>query len=43
MKLGCGVAAMVCFTSLTEEQKEKAAQFGIKPFSWHEFVDMVSW
>ncbi|XP_024020032.1 long chain acyl-CoA synthetase 1 [Morus notabilis] len=32
--------SMVCFTSLTEEQKEKAAQFGIKPFSWHEFLDM---
>ncbi|MED6122217.1 Long-chain-fatty-acid--CoA ligase 2 (Long-chain acyl-CoA synthetase 2) (Fatty acid activator 2) [Stylosanthes scabra] len=30
--------AMVCFTSLTEEQKDKAAAIGIKPYSWEEFL-----
>ncbi|KAL1339493.1 hypothetical protein AAHE18_U041300 [Arachis hypogaea] len=32
--------AMVCFTSLTEEQKDKAAAIGIKPYSWEEFLHM---
>ncbi|KAM6558827.1 hypothetical protein CsatA_028066 [Cannabis sativa] len=31
---------LVCFTSLTEEEKEKATQIGIKPLSWKEFLDM---
>ncbi|CAB4271878.1 unnamed protein product [Prunus armeniaca] len=31
---------MVCFTSLTEEEKEKAVQLGIKPYSWNEFIEM---
>ncbi|KAI4301538.1 hypothetical protein L6164_034806 [Bauhinia variegata] len=32
--------AMVCFTSLTEEEKAKAASIGIKSFSWDEFLSM---
>lgn len=32
---------MVCFTSLTEEEKEKAASIGVKPYSWDEFLHMV--
>nr|CAN64021.1 hypothetical protein VITISV_005263 [Vitis vinifera] len=31
---------MVCFTSPTEEQKDKAADIGIKPYSWDEFLHM---
>uniref|UniRef100_A0A2N9EK27 PX domain-containing protein n=1 Tax=Fagus sylvatica TaxID=28930 RepID=A0A2N9EK27_FAGSY len=31
---------MVCFTSLTEEEKIKAAGIGIKPYSWNEFLHM---
>ncbi|BBG98578.1 AMP-dependent synthetase and ligase family protein [Prunus dulcis] len=31
---------MVCFTSLTEEEKENAVQLGIKPYSWNEFIEM---
>lgn len=36
------VAVMVCFTSLTEEEKNKAAEIRIKPHSWNEFLNMVS-
>ena len=36
------VAVMVCFTSLTAEQKEMAVQTGIKPYSWDEFLHLVS-
>ncbi|KAK7278157.1 hypothetical protein RJT34_23182 [Clitoria ternatea] len=32
--------AMVCFTSLTEEEKDKAAAIGIKPYSWDEFLNL---
>ncbi|XVE73478.1 hypothetical protein DITRI_Ditri11bG0121100 [Diplodiscus trichospermus] len=32
--------AMVCFTSLTEEDNAKASQMGIKTFSWTEFLRM---
>ncbi|KAJ1412548.1 Tetratricopeptide-like helical domain superfamily [Sesbania bispinosa] len=32
--------AMVCFTSLTEEEKDKATSIGIKPYSWKEFLHM---
>ncbi|XP_054799677.1 long chain acyl-CoA synthetase 1-like isoform X2 [Prosopis cineraria] len=32
--------AMVCFTSLTKEERDKAASIEIKPFSWAEFLDM---
>ncbi|KAI4349769.1 hypothetical protein L6164_010326 [Bauhinia variegata] len=32
--------AIVCFTSLTEEEKAKAASIGIKSFSWDEFLRM---
>ncbi|KAG8389589.1 hypothetical protein BUALT_Bualt02G0244800 [Buddleja alternifolia] len=31
---------IVCFTSLTEEQRNKAADIGIKTCSWTEFLDM---
>ncbi|XP_062144220.1 long chain acyl-CoA synthetase 1-like isoform X4 [Alnus glutinosa] len=31
---------LVCFTSLTEEEKNKAAGIGMKPFSWNEFLQM---
>ncbi|XP_050367499.1 long chain acyl-CoA synthetase 1-like isoform X2 [Argentina anserina] len=31
---------MVCFTSFTDEEKDKAAQIGIKPYSWEEFKEM---
>ncbi|KAG5061837.1 hypothetical protein JHK85_003020 [Glycine max] len=32
--------AMVCFTSLTEEEKAKATAIGIKPYSWHDFLHL---
>ncbi|XP_020959572.1 long chain acyl-CoA synthetase 1 isoform X3 [Arachis ipaensis] len=32
--------AIVCFTSLTEEEKHKATSMGIKPYSWEEFLNM---
>ncbi|KAH1195705.1 Long chain acyl-CoA synthetase 1 [Glycine max] len=32
--------AMVSFTSLTEEEKDKAIAIGIKPYSWEEFLHM---
>ncbi|PNX99167.1 long chain acyl-CoA synthetase 1-like protein, partial [Trifolium pratense] len=32
--------AMVCFTSLTNEEKDKATNIGIKPYSWEEFLHM---
>ncbi|XP_022770782.1 long chain acyl-CoA synthetase 1-like isoform X4 [Durio zibethinus] len=32
--------AMVCFTSLTEEDNAKASQMGIKTYSWTEFLHM---
>ncbi|PRQ45147.1 putative long-chain-fatty-acid--CoA ligase [Rosa chinensis] len=31
---------MVCFTSLTDEEKDKAVQIGMKPYSWSEFTEM---
>lgn len=31
---------IVCFTSLAEEQKNKAASLGLKSFSWNDFLDM---
>uniref|UniRef100_A0A5B6ZQR3 Putative long chain acyl-CoA synthetase 1 n=1 Tax=Davidia involucrata TaxID=16924 RepID=A0A5B6ZQR3_DAVIN len=31
---------MVCFTSLREEDKDKAASIGVKPYSWNEFLHM---
>ncbi|KAL1558374.1 Long-chain-fatty-acid--CoA ligase 2 (Long-chain acyl-CoA synthetase 2) (Fatty acid activator 2) [Salvia divinorum] len=30
---------MVCFTSFTEEQKEKTAAIGIKTYAWNEFLN----
>lgn len=33
---------MVCFTSFTEEQKEKTAAIGIKTYSWNDFLNKVS-
>ncbi|CAN1341021.1 Long chain acyl-CoA synthetase 1 [Linum perenne] len=30
-------SAVVCFTSMTNEDKDKAAEQGIKPYSWQEF------
>lgn len=35
------VAAIVCFTSLTEEDNAKASQMGIKTYSWTEFLHLV--
>ncbi|KAL5791980.1 hypothetical protein ACOSP7_000574 [Xanthoceras sorbifolium] len=32
--------AMICFTSFTEEEKDKAVNIGIKPFTWDEFLHM---
>ncbi|KAK7337547.1 hypothetical protein VNO77_18128 [Canavalia gladiata] len=32
--------AIVCFTSLKEEEKDKAISLGIKPYSWEEFMHM---
>ncbi|GLT64906.1 hypothetical protein SLA2020_373690 [Shorea laevis] len=32
--------AIICFTALTEEEKDKATQMGIKPYSWNEFLEM---
>ncbi|XP_057428087.1 long chain acyl-CoA synthetase 1-like [Lotus japonicus] len=32
--------AMVCFSSLTEEEKKRASSIGIKSFSWDEFLQM---
>ncbi|XP_028796922.1 long chain acyl-CoA synthetase 1 [Neltuma alba] len=32
--------AVVCFTSLTEEEEDKAASIGVKQYSWDEFLDM---
>lgn len=34
--------AIVCFTSLTNEEKSKATSIGIKPYSWEEFLHMVN-
>ncbi|KAL3827751.1 hypothetical protein ACJIZ3_016553 [Penstemon smallii] len=31
---------IICFTSLNEEQKNKTATMGIKPYSWSEFLNM---
>ena len=36
------VTTMVCFTTLIEEEKAKATTIGIKPYSWHEFLHLVS-
>uniref|UniRef100_A0A2P2MP90 Long chain acyl-CoA synthetase 1 protein n=1 Tax=Rhizophora mucronata TaxID=61149 RepID=A0A2P2MP90_RHIMU len=30
--------SIVCFTSLTKEEKDKAANMGIKSYSWEEFL-----
>lgn len=35
------VAVLVCFTSLQQEEKDKAVSTGIKPYSWNEFLNMV--
>ncbi|KAF9688185.1 hypothetical protein SADUNF_Sadunf02G0170800 [Salix dunnii] len=32
--------AIVCFTSFTEEEKDRAAQMGIKSYSWEEYLCM---
>ncbi|KAF7804949.1 long chain acyl-CoA synthetase 1 [Senna tora] len=32
--------AMVCFTSLTEEEKDKAGSIGVQAYSWNEFLNM---
>ncbi|KAK7269590.1 hypothetical protein RIF29_22323 [Crotalaria pallida] len=32
--------ALVSFTTLTEEEKDKSAAIGIKPYSWDEFLHM---
>ncbi|KAJ8748643.1 hypothetical protein K2173_008088 [Erythroxylum novogranatense] len=32
------IKTMVSFTSLTVEEKDKAAEMGIKPYSWEEFL-----
>ncbi|KAJ7008132.1 hypothetical protein NC653_006983 [Populus alba x Populus x berolinensis] len=32
--------AIVCFTSLTEEEKDRAAQMGIQSYSWEEYLCM---
>jgi len=34
--------AIVCFTTLTNEEKDKATSIGVKPYSWEEFLQMVS-
>ncbi|KAG9145784.1 hypothetical protein Leryth_011222 [Lithospermum erythrorhizon] len=31
---------IVCFTSMGDEEKEKAASFGVKSYSWDDFLDM---
>ncbi|KAJ4829248.1 Long-chain-fatty-acid--CoA ligase 2 (Long-chain acyl-CoA synthetase 2) (Fatty acid activator 2) [Turnera subulata] len=31
---------IVCFTAMTEEEKDKAGQMGIKTYSWEEFLRM---
>ncbi|KAM7274842.1 hypothetical protein ACFE04_016708 [Oxalis oulophora] len=31
---------LVCFASMTKEEKDKAALMGIKPYSWNEFLDI---
>lgn len=36
------VAVIVSFTSLTDEENDKAAQTGIRPYSWNEFLQMVN-
>lgn len=33
---------VVCFTSMEEKEKEKVESFGIKSFSWNEFLQMGS-
>ncbi|KAL9318816.1 hypothetical protein ACSQ67_015333 [Phaseolus vulgaris] len=32
--------AMVCFTTLTQEEKDKASAIGIKPYSWDDFLQL---
>ncbi|KAL5561047.1 hypothetical protein UlMin_030794 [Ulmus minor] len=32
--------SVICFTTLTEEEKNKAAQIGTKPYSWNEFLQL---
>ncbi|KAM1132906.1 hypothetical protein EV1_046899 [Malus domestica] len=34
------IKAMVCFSSMTDEEKNKSVQIGIKPYSWNEFTEM---
>ncbi|RWR76414.1 long chain aycl-CoA synthetase 1 [Cinnamomum micranthum f. kanehirae] len=31
---------IVCFSTLTKEEKDSAASFGTKPYSWNEFLQM---
>ncbi|KAK7344362.1 hypothetical protein VNO77_13882 [Canavalia gladiata] len=32
--------AIVCFTTLTKEEKDKVSAIGIKPYSWDEFLNL---
>ncbi|XP_065860283.1 long chain acyl-CoA synthetase 1-like [Euphorbia lathyris] len=32
--------SIICFTSFTDEEKEKAAKLDIKPYSWEEFMHL---
>ncbi|CAN6700112.1 unnamed protein product [Malus baccata var. baccata] len=34
------IKVMVCFSSMTDEEKNKSVQIGIKPYSWNEFTEM---
>lgn len=34
------IKSMVCFSILTEEEKQKALEIGIKAYSWPEFLEM---
>ncbi|KAI9082687.1 hypothetical protein K1719_035556 [Acacia pycnantha] len=38
-KLARRLKAMVCFSSLTDKEKDKATSIEIKPYSWTEFLD----
>ncbi|CAN6572605.1 unnamed protein product [Malus baccata var. baccata] len=34
------IKVMVCFSSMTDEEKNKSVQIGIQPYSWNEFTEM---
>lgn len=34
------IKVIVCFSSMTDEEKNKSVQIGIKPYSWNEFTEM---